>query len=242
MKRVAAASRCLFCSRPGPVGVVCTACGLPRPGLADDPPPARPCAFCASPLAPVDLSAGARVYACLSCRWAFLPPHAWSRAFDAPGLAAELEARVPLPTIRVEEIRPLAPCPACGLELDRARFAATSDVVIDACRRLHGVWLDVGALAKVVAYAEHKMKVGEEAAVREAEDAWTRAAQAERAAHMRVALDVEREERRPVPIAGIGFFTALVLLALGAILVFAGLKMLGPTLREEAPASAEEEP
>lgn len=163
----------------------------------------------------------------MSCRWTFLPPRAWKRVFDTPGLAATIEARVPLPTIRVEGVLPLMACPTCGTEMDRARFAATSNIVIDACRLLHGVWLDAGEIAKVLAYAEHKARIGEEAAVREADDEWVRSERAREAERIRLAMDLQREQGRPPRTGGMQFATALVLLVGGLFMVIFGLRLIG---------------
>ncbi len=195
----------------------------------------------------IDLGADVHAHACTSCRWTFLPPRAWKRIFEVPGLASMLETRVPLPTIRVEGILPLMACPTCGNEMDRARFAATSNVVIDACRLLHGVWLDTGEIAKVLAYAEHKARIGEEAAVKEAEDEWTRSERMRDAERARLAMELMRDQGRVPRTGGMHFTTALVLLFGGLLLVFAGIRMLGPSgcnpkkLRargHEAPAAA----
>lgn len=224
-----AAPRCLLCGRPGPVGVACAACGLPRPSLVTEEPIRRPCPRCHLPLTGVELGDGVRVHGCTSCRWTFLPPRAWKRIFEVPGLAATIEARVPLPTIRVEGLLPLMACPTCGMEMDRARFAATSNIVIDACRLLHGVWIDAGEITKVLAYAEHKARIGEEAAVREAEDEWARSERMRDAERARLAAQLQLEQSRVPRTSGMSFVTALVLLLAGLFLVIAGMKMLGPS-------------
>lgn len=59
-------------------------------------------------------------------------------------------------------------CSTCGREMERARFAATSDVVIDVCVLGHGIWLDAGELGRVLAYANYLETDG---AVQRAQDA-----------------------------------------------------------------------
>jgi len=45
----------------------------------------------------------------------------------------------------------LARCPLCKKALERGRFAGKSDVVVDLCDR-HGLWLDAGELARILAF------------------------------------------------------------------------------------------
>lgn len=198
------------------------------------------------PLVTVELGHGVRAHGCTSCRWTFLPPRAWTRIFDDPGLAATIERHVPVPTILVEGVLPLLSCPTCGTEMDRARFAATSNIVIDTCRLLHGVWLDTGDIAKVLAYAEHKARIGEKAAVREAEDEWVRSERTREAERLRLAMELEREEARAPRPVGMQFATAFVLLVGGVILVVFGLRLIGascsPRGRDEPIVVPEETP
>lgn len=37
-------------------------------------------------------------------------------------------------------------CPACGKRMEKAKYAAGSDIVVDRCARGHGVWFDKGEL------------------------------------------------------------------------------------------------
>jgi Zn-finger nucleic acid-binding protein len=121
----------------------------------------------------VDVGAGSVIHACAGCRSLFVPPRGWGRAFAARDVVGDLEARIglasggPMPS--------LASCPICTRQMDRARFAATSEVVIDACSAGHGVSLASGDLGRAVDYAAHKARIGDNAAVREADAAWMRA-------------------------------------------------------------------
>lgn len=147
-------SRCLLCGSAGFPGTSCNTCLLARPAL-DDSVVAAKCARCRTPLEILSVGpgTGARIFACFTCRWTFLPPRAWSSLFGGgSSVAAEIETRVPIPTIRVDDALPLMACPACGQQMDRARFAATSASTIDVCRFQHGVWVDAGELAKIVTY------------------------------------------------------------------------------------------
>lgn len=60
-------------------------------------------------------------------------------------------------------------CSTCGREMDRARFAATSNVVIDVCVVGHGIWLDAGELGRVLAYSKYLETEGAEQRAQDAE-------------------------------------------------------------------------
>jgi Zn-finger nucleic acid-binding protein len=60
-------------------------------------------------------------------------------------------------------------CSTCKREMERARFAGTSDVVIDVCALGHGIWLDAGELGRVLAYAKYLETEGAEKHARDAE-------------------------------------------------------------------------
>jgi Zn-finger nucleic acid-binding protein len=148
-------------------------CFLERPTLAAEPPRVLGCVRCKNPMMAVDVGAGSVVHACATCRALFAPPRAWTRAFAARDVIGDLEARIGM--AERASIAPLGSCPLCNRQMDRTRFAATSDVVIDACGGGHGVWLASGDLGRAVDYAAHKARIGENAAVREADAAWMKA-------------------------------------------------------------------
>src|SRR5690606_13069367 len=107
---------------------------------------------------------------CVRCHGIFAPARAWSRFWRAPESGLDLEGR--FPSGRAVPLTPLVACPVCRSEMERARFSATSDVVVDVCARGHGIWLDAGELGRVLAYAEHKARIGDAAAQREADLEW----------------------------------------------------------------------
>jgi Zn-finger nucleic acid-binding protein len=146
-------SRCLLCGSTGFPGTQCDSCIVPRPAF-DDAIVAAKCPRCTTPLEIMQVGpgSGAPIFACKGCRWTFLPPRAWSLALGDARVVAEIEERVPLPSIRVEDALPMMRCPSCSQPMDRARFAATSASVIDVCRYQHGVWVDAGALHKILMY------------------------------------------------------------------------------------------
>jgi hypothetical protein len=146
---------------------------MPRPTLAPEPAQIFGCVRCKAPMLAVDIGAGSVVHACTTCRSLFAPPRAWSRAFAARDVIGDLEARIGVPSAAA--ITPLANCPVCNRQMDRARFAATSEVVIDACSAGHGVAVSSGDLGRAVDYAAHKERIGANAAAREADAVWARA-------------------------------------------------------------------
>jgi Zn-finger nucleic acid-binding protein len=146
---------------------------MARPMLAPEPPHVLGCVRCKNPLVAIDVGAGSVVHACLACKALFVPPRGWVRAFSARDVVGDLEARIGVAPRA--ELGLLASCPVCARQMDRTRFAATSEVVIDACGAGHGVWLASGVLGRAVDYAAHKERIGANAAVREADAAWLRA-------------------------------------------------------------------
>lgn len=130
---------------------------------------------------------GAHAHVCTRCHGIFATPRAWAALWRAPDAALDLERR--FPPRAGPSLTPLVHCSTCRTVMERARFAATSDVVIDVCERGHGIWLDAGELGRVLAYAEHKARIGEEAAQREADEAWVRSNRSEEL-ERKIALEV----------------------------------------------------
>lgn len=170
---LAQSSRCLLCASEGEPGSQCSLCFMPRPTLAPESARVFACVRCKNPMIAIDLGAGSVTHACTSCRSLFVPPRAWARAFSARDVIGDLEARIGAPPRG--EVSPLALCPVCTRQMDRTRFAATSDVVLDACSAGHGVSLASGDLGRAVDYAAHKARIGDNAALREADAAWMKA-------------------------------------------------------------------
>jgi len=138
--------------------------------MAAEPTQILACVRCKNPMSAIDVGAGAVVHACTRCARLFVPPRAWSRAFAARDVVGDLERRLGQPPRG--EVAPLGSCPVCTKQMDRARFAATSPIVLDACAANHGVYIANGDLGRAVDYAAHKSRIGEHAAVREADAAW----------------------------------------------------------------------
>lgn len=184
-------AHCFLCASEGAAGSVCATCLVDRPALDSEPYLARQCPRCVEPLVTMHVGAGAHAHVCTRCHGIFASPRTWSRLWRVPEAAADLERR--FPPKPGPSLTPLVGCPTCRAEMERARFSATSDVVVDVCERGHGIWLDAGELGRVLAYAEHKARIGDEAARREAEEAWTRENRSEEL-QRRIALEVSLVE------------------------------------------------
>ncbi|MBX3230485.1 MAG: zf-TFIIB domain-containing protein [Labilithrix sp.] len=143
--------RCLYCGREQRPGEECVPCRILVPPAASAHYRATLCARCGNPnltrlaLGPND----AEVDHCLGCRGAFVSSGAWTALLDAIAAGEALDlARF---GERVESPFPLVRCPVCRYEMERARFAGTSAVVIDVCNQ-HGTWLDRGELPALAAF------------------------------------------------------------------------------------------
>lgn len=156
-------------------GGTCGTCKSPLPRL-DDARRDITCPRCAQPLSTIGLAHdGAVAHGCTRCRGVFVPARAWNAIVDDPGLTRIVEARLPrggAPSAAA--VVPLLACPICRRQMERARFSATSAVVIDVCT-MHGMWLDGDELAQTISYAEHRARISDVAAQTESEQQWARA-------------------------------------------------------------------
>jgi Zn-finger nucleic acid-binding protein len=97
---------------------------------------------------------GVEIQECLACRGVLLSPFAWTELLDLLGANEPVAVGhfVPLPpNAQRPSLLALVPCPVCRSEMDRVVFAARSNVVMDVCA-MHGVWLDAGEVAPLVAF------------------------------------------------------------------------------------------
>ncbi|MDB4934699.1 MAG: hypothetical protein JWP87_1671 [Labilithrix sp.] len=164
---------CLLCGTPGLAGSTCPSCRLPLPWLEDGERPLRDmtCPRCRVPLVSTAPDATSVVHVCRSCHGMFVPPRAWHVLLTTPERVVELEAKLPAGPRERPALIDSVTCLACEKEMDRHRFAAISDVVIDRCLDRHGVWLDAGEAAAIVRFMKVRAEVGESALQREAEAA-----------------------------------------------------------------------
>jgi Zn-finger nucleic acid-binding protein len=182
-------TRCFFCATRGMPGGTCTTCRSQLP-LVDEARREMKCPRCAVPLATIGLAHdGALAHGCARCRGVFVPPRAWNAIVDDPGLTRIVEARLPKVAAQTgAAVVPLLACPSCKKQMERARFSATSEVVIDVCI-MHGMWLDGDELAATIAYAERRAKMSDVAAQAESEQKWAQATGRDPAV---VAVELER--------------------------------------------------
>ena len=157
------ARACLFCAGPiDAATTTCTACGA-MAGPAADARPSRGCPRCALALEPTPL-ADAPSWRCPRCHGVFVPHVAWDAVVTTvrEGRAIDLAAFVPPPpreTPTPTALLPSVACVACGGAMDRARFGAISETVVDVCER-HGLWLDAAELGAVLAFARRVWEAG----------------------------------------------------------------------------------
>lgn len=170
----------MLCGREGVAGATCRWCAVPLPTPRDEPGLlAAACARCGRRMQPIGISprgeaTPAVLHVCNGCHAMFVPPRAWHVLLTRPDRVARLEATLapapapaPSPAAQIRSVR----CPACGAEMERLRFAAVADVVVDTCGRRHGVWLDAGELRGIARFKERRDEVGTRAVRLEADAA-----------------------------------------------------------------------
>lgn len=185
------ASACLLCGAEGDADRSCPTCSVPMPrsvcgcGVVNGvsahacracraplPEPVarqRACPRCATALTEIAIDTRASVHVCAGCRGLFVPPRAWLELLGRADLVDKLAARLPASASSAAPATKMFECPECDGQMERGRFAATSTIVIDACTRRDGLWLDAGELAPAISYAAHRRTISKEAAIAEAE-------------------------------------------------------------------------
>jgi Zn-finger nucleic acid-binding protein len=159
---------CFLCGSEGTAGSMCKPCLVERPRLESDAYVARQCPRCVEPLVGMPVGGGAHAGVCTRCHGIFAAPRAWSRFWHSPESAHDLERRFPMREAG-PSLMDFVRCSTCGREMERARFAASSDVVIDVCAHGHGIWLDAGELGRVLAYAKYLETDGAQEHAKDAE-------------------------------------------------------------------------
>ena len=105
-------------------------------------------------------------------------------------------------------------CPGCSREMERGRFGASSNVVIDVCLT-HGVWLDSGEVVAVADHAALRARVGVNAA-RQASEAtdWRGYDPGRAAVEAEASLRASVARSRKKKASGAGFLLLILFLAL----------------------------
>jgi Zn-finger nucleic acid-binding protein len=212
-------SNCFFCGTTGPQGTGCPSCLVPIPRLTPDATASYACPRCAhargctTPLLALGIAPSATIHACPTCHGILVGARAWCTLVARPELAPAIAAKLPARAAPASELVRLLKCPACSREMERGRFGASSNIVIDVCLT-HGIWLDSGEVVAVADHAALRARVGVNAARRASEATdWqgydpTRAA-VEAEAAMRTAVARSRKKQA----TGAGFFLLLLFLA-----------------------------
>jgi Zn-finger nucleic acid-binding protein len=206
-------SNCFFCGTAGPQGTGCPTCLVPIPRLTPDAAATYACPRCNKPLLALGIAPSAAIHACSSCHGILVGARAWctlvARPELAPAIAAKLPARAAPPSELVRMLR----CPGCSREMERGRFGASSNIVIDVCLT-HGIWLDSGEVVAVADHAALRAKVGVSAA-RQASEAsdWSgydpNRAAVEAEASLRASVASSRRKKA----SGAGLFLFILFLA-----------------------------
>ena len=102
------------------------------------------------PLLAIGIAPSANVHACRSCHGIFVGARAWCTLVARPELAPAIASKLPARDAPSSELVRLLKCPACTKEMERGRFGARSNIVIDVCIA-HGIWLDSGEAVAVAA-------------------------------------------------------------------------------------------
>lgn len=214
-------SNCFFCGTAGPHGTTCPSCLVPIPRLTPDVEASHACPRCRTPLLALGIAPSATIHACPRCHGILVGPRAWCTLVARPELAPAIAAKLPAREARPAELIPMLACPACSREMERGRFGASSNIVIDVCLT-HGIWLDSGEVVAVADHAALRARVGVSAARKASEASdWqgydpNRAA-IEAEASLRAATASSRNKKRAT---GAGFFLLLLFLALRLWFVF----------------------
>src|SRR6185312_3539577 len=155
---------CTSCKAKIPAGdEKCSRCGaVVEPGAKPSASP--PCPRCRDHVLVLRRFAdGASALQCERCNGCFVRVHDWSVIVDDAAGGHPLDARelvVPGGTrLTPDQLAETTRCPACLRDMDRFHFGLTSPAVVDVCDT-HGMWLDAGELATVLAVAADVAKSG----------------------------------------------------------------------------------
>jgi Zn-finger nucleic acid-binding protein len=175
----AALTRCLLCGdHVDPASSHCVRChaDAPEAGLRGAELSVG-CPRCARTLVPLGFDGGA-LLRCELCAGAFVTAFDWGALIDLAthGIPSVLGQLVPPPPglgPSSGDLMKLVSCPVCAREMDRFRFAALTNHVVDACSK-HGLWFDGGELVGAVQYVKAREARGGEPTAEEAEElrAW----------------------------------------------------------------------
>jgi len=107
----------------------------------------------------IGIAPSATIHACQSCAGIFVGARAWCTLVARPELAHAIGSRLAARRAPSSELVRMLRCPACSKEMERGRFGASSNIVIDVCVA-HGTWLDSGEVVAVAEHAALRARVG----------------------------------------------------------------------------------
>ncbi len=93
---------------------------------------------------------GVEIDVCGDCGGVWLDSGELERLLGGEGKARDLLASLHPGEAAGEKPRA---CPSCGKRMEKARYGRGREVVVDRCRRHHGLWLDKGELEQLYALA-----------------------------------------------------------------------------------------
>jgi Zn-finger nucleic acid-binding protein len=150
----------------------------------------------------------------------FVGARAWCTIVQRPELARVITSKLAPRDAPPSELVRLLHCPACALEMERGRFGASSNIVIDVCTT-HGIWLDAGEVVAIADHAALRAKVGANAARRATNAAEGGDSDASRAAaEGAAAMSLAAASARNAKVKRGGFLVLLALLALRVAFFF----------------------
>ena len=148
---------CAKCGAKNPAGAETCTCGatLASEATASASPPCPRCADRVLVLRRLS-DEKATALQCENCHGCFIRVRDWSLVVDdsASGHPIDTKDFVPPESgqLSAEKLIATTHCPACRKPMDRFHFGVQSPAVVDVCDA-HGMWLDAGELAQVVAFA-----------------------------------------------------------------------------------------
>ena len=217
-------SYCFFCGAQGPAGASCATCLVTIPRPTPDVAVSLACPRCTSrtALLAIGIAPGATIHSCPGCHGMFVGARAWCTLVARPDLAHVITAKLPPRAAPPSDLMRLLRCPSCTREMERGRFGASSNIVIDVCVA-HGMWLDAGEVVAVVSHAAYRGRVGAETArlTTDAAESGGYLLQRERAAADAAALSARVSATRMTQAKRGGLLVFLVFVAVRIVLFIA---------------------
>lgn len=213
-------SYCFFCGSAGAAGGTCQSCLVPigNPYAETRDPVSLGCPRCPNmrltpPLKAIAIAPNTNVFACTQCHGVLVGARSWCTLLTRADLAQQLMSRLPSRPASAEQMVRMLTCPQCSREMERGRFGASSNIVIDVCTT-HGIWLDGGEIGAVVQHSQYRQQVGAHSARRQVDMAEMRSQphlSTSGSGPVVIVQSPEASKRKGRLLGGLGFIVALVL-------------------------------